>query len=129
MSSNFRYLGQKTAAPTKELDVFPSPGIWEVEFYSQELTAFCPVTHQPDFYEVRITYCPLEFCVESKSLKLYLQSFREDEAFAEALAEEIADDLFAAVNPAWLRVILAQQVRGGLSLTAEARRGSREDWS
>lgn len=119
----FRYLGHKTDAPTKSLDTFSAPNVAEVSFTSSELTAFCPVTHQPDFYTVSIRYAPGALCVESKSLKLYLQSFRDTAQFAEAMAAEIADDLFSALSPKSVEVGLTQQVRGGLVLKVTARRG------
>lgn len=121
--NDFLYLGKRTTEPTKELDIFEAPRVSLVRFESDELTAFCPVTRQPDFYHVLIEYRPASFCVESKSLKLYLQSFRDDGVFAEALAAQIAGDLYRAIMPRWLRVSLRQQVRGGLQLTAVAELG------
>lgn len=116
-----KYLGKKVTGPTKELDRFPTPeGVTLVEFTSKELTAFCPITHQPDFYEVQIQYVPLEWCLESKSLKLYLWSFREEHAFAETLACRIAKDIFDVLLPTWVNVHLVQNVRGGLTLAVEA---------
>ncbi|RMG91202.1 MAG: preQ(1) synthase [Chloroflexi bacterium] len=84
------------------------------------MTAFCPVTHQPDFYTVKIQYAPNEQCIESKSLKLYLQSFRGEGKFAEQLASEIAQDIHVQVRPDWVRVVLTQHVRGGIELKAIA---------
>jgi 7-cyano-7-deazaguanine reductase len=87
---------------------------------SDELTAVCPVTGQPDLYEVSIDYAPRDRCLESKSLKLYLMSFRNEGAFCEALAVRIRDDVAAALElPAdAVRVALEQKARGGITITA-----------
>lgn len=123
MASQFTHLGQPGSQPTKELDTFPAPDVSLVSFSSAELTSHCPVTHQPDFYHITIEYVPAQLCVESKSLKLYLQTFRDSAQFAEALAAEIARDLAAALKPRSLRVMLTQQVRGGLELLAVSEAG------
>lgn len=117
----FKHLGHKSNAPTKELETFPAPAnVSVVTFTSDELTSFCPVTHQPDFNHVTIEFCPDKLCVESKSLKLYLWSFREEAKFAEALAGEIAEDMFNALQPHWVKITLQQNIRGGLQLSAVA---------
>lgn len=120
MADRFRFLGQSNSAPTKALDTFTAPAVSVVTFRSNELTSHCPVTQQPDFYHIEIEYRPNKLCVESKSLKLYLQTFRDSAQFAEALAAEIAGDIDAALHPRRIRVTLTQQVRGGLQLTAVA---------
>ncbi|MDR1678895.1 MAG: preQ(1) synthase [Prevotellaceae bacterium] len=121
--NSFQHLGHKSNAPTKQLDTFPAPAnVGLVRFESDELTSFCPVTHQPDFNHITIEFCPDQRCVESKSLKLYLWSFREEAKFAEALAGEIAEDIFLALEPHWVKITLKQNVRGGLQLTAVAER-------
>jgi len=117
----FKQLGHKSNGPSKQLDTFPAPAnVGLVKFESDELTSFCPVTHQPDFNHVVIEFCPDKLCVESKSLKLYLWSFREEAKFAEALAGEIADNIFKALQPHWVKITLIQNIRGGLQLTAVA---------
>lgn len=117
----FKHLGNKSNAPSKELETFPTPAnIGVVKFESDELTSFCPVTHQPDFNHIIIEFSPDKLCLESKSLKLYLWSFREEAKFAEALAGEIAEDIFKTVQPKWVKITLTQNVRGGLQLTAVA---------
>jgi 7-cyano-7-deazaguanine reductase len=117
----FKHLGHKSDTPTKQLDTFPAPkNVGVVTFESNELTSFCPVTHQPDFNTVLIEFSPDKLCVESKSLKLYLWSFREEAKFAEALAGEIAEDIFNALQPHWVKITLKQNIRGGLQLTAVA---------
>lgn len=117
----FRKLGRPMTGPSKELDTFPAPeAVTEVRFTSDELTSFCPVTGQPDFNTVEIAYAPDQLCVESKSLKLYLWSFRDEALFGEQLAHTIAHDMAAALQPHWCRVTLRQSIRGGLQMTAVA---------
>ena len=127
VSSEFRYLGRPMNAPSKELDTFPAPAhVTLVRFASEELTSFCPVTAQPDFYRMEIEYVPDALCVESKSLKLYLWSFREEQMFAEQLSATIAQDLANALQPLSVKVTLMQSVRGGLELTSVAEIGKDE---
>jgi 7-cyano-7-deazaguanine reductase len=87
---------------------------------SDELTAVCPVTGQPDMYVATLEYWPGPLCIESKSLKLYLNTFRDEGHFAEALAVKIRDDTAAALQlPAdKVRVTLRQKSRGGITITA-----------
>ena len=118
---NFQKLGKATNAPSKELEFFPAPAnVTEVRFVSDELTSYCPVTNQPDFNTVEISYRPKTRCVESKSLKLYLWTFRDEPIFGENLANTIAQDLFNALDPHWCKVVLHQNIRGGLQMTATA---------
>ena len=84
----------------------------------------CPVTGQPDLSTVVIDYEPGEWCVESKSLKLYLWSFRDRAVFAEALAVEIADEIMATAQPRHLLVTVTQRPRGGITIETTAERGS-----
>ena len=117
----FASLGKAVTAPSRVLDTFPAPQhIARVTFTSDELTTFCPVTHQPDFNTIKIEYQPHHKCIESKSLKLYLWSYRDENAFCEALAAQIAQDIFAATAPHWCRVTITQNVRGGIVLEAVA---------
>jgi 7-cyano-7-deazaguanine reductase len=117
----FQYLGKKTGKPSKKLDTFPTPeNVKLVKFESNELTSLCPVTGQPDFNNVVIEFSPDKLCIESKSLKLYLWSFREEATFAEGLANTIANDIFNAVAPHWCKVTLVQNIRGGLQLSVVA---------
>lgn len=118
---DFSVLGKPMNQPTKELDTFSTPSnVTEVRFVTDELTSFCPVTAQPDFNTVEIIYRPDKMCVESKSLKLYLWTFREEHIFGEALAGVIAQDIFDALDPHYCTVVLAQNIRGGLQMTATA---------
>ncbi len=122
----FSKLGQQTNSASKELETFARPdNVTLVQFETHELTALCPVTMQPDLYTVRIEYAPIAHCVETKSLKLYLWTFRDRGIFAESIAHEIAQDIFGATRPAWCRVTAIQQVRGGIqtTVTAEVRNG------
>lgn len=120
MENDFKYLGKEAREATKELDTFEAPPLMLVSFETDELTSHCPVTGQPDFYHATIEYRPNNLCLESKSMKLYLMSFRDTAQFAEHLADEIAQTIKKTINPKWVRVNLKQQVRGGLQLTAEA---------
>jgi len=120
---NFNYLGKKVNAPSKHLDTFEKPAnVQVVKFESNELTSFCPVTHQPDFNTVTIEFAPDKLCIESKSLKLYLWSFREEPIFAEGLANTIAEDIYNSIQPNWVKITLVQNVRGGLQLSVVAER-------
>ena len=92
-----------------------------VEFTTNELTALCPITGQPDFYELTLTYRPKESLIESKSLKLYLWGFRDRGIFAEDLAATLLKDLVAACEPDEMTVNLTQQVRGGLQIQTVVR--------
>jgi len=89
---------------------------------SDELTAICPITAQPDMYVARIAYTPGALCLESKSLKLYLARFRNEGAFAEALAVRIKDDVASAleVDRSAVTVTLTQKARGGITIVATA---------
>ena len=117
----FQFLGKKAAVPSKILDVFPRPdNVSVVKFESSELTSFCPVTHQPDFNHVILEFSPDRLCIESKSLKLYFWSFREEAVFAEGLAGQIAEDVFHAIEPHWCKVTLTQNIRGGIQLSVVA---------
>ncbi len=114
-------LGREVRAPRTGVETFPAPpGCTRVRFRTDELTSLCPVTGQPDFSSVEIDYEPDGRCVESKSLKLYLWSFRDRAAFAEALAVEIAEEVRRAARPHRVRVVVTQHVRGGIVTEATA---------
>jgi len=103
------------------LETFDCPGrIASIAMTSDEVTALCPVTGQPDLYVVAIEYRPEKLCVESKSLKLYLHSFRSEGVFAEALASRILADVVAACSPGHCMVCVTQKSRGGVSIVAKA---------
>jgi 7-cyano-7-deazaguanine reductase len=104
------------------LETFPNPGVSEVELTGDELTAVCPLTHQPDWYTLTIRYRPAGACLETRSLKHYLGGFRNEERFCEALAVRIRDDVAAAlgVGADAVDVALTQKARGGITITASA---------
>jgi 7-cyano-7-deazaguanine reductase len=118
----FVALGHAGSEHYAGLESFPNPGVSFVELTSDELTAVCPITGQPDQYIATIEYSPQELCLESKSLKLYLASFRNEGAFCEALAVRIRDDVAAALGLGAERVgvTLEQKARGGITITATA---------
>src|SRR5881409_1143573 len=103
-------------------EAFPAPNTQRVALTATEFTSICPRTGQPDFGSVEIEYQPRERCLESKSVKYYLWSFRDEGAFCESLAARIADDVVYAIAPRALRVQVNQNVRGGISLFAVAER-------
>ena len=89
---------------------------YAVTFTTREVTCLCPITGQPDFYRITITYRPDRRCLESKSLKLYLFSFRQSGMFAEDMANRILDDLVNICRPRWMSVESAMNPRGGIGL-------------
>jgi 7-cyano-7-deazaguanine reductase len=91
-----------------------------IEFDCPEFTSLCPVTGQPDFARIRITYIPDRRCVESKSLKLYLFSFRNVGMFHEEITNKILEDFVAACMPRWARVVGRMNPRGGISIEVTA---------
>ncbi len=120
-SAQFEILGHHVRHPQRKLETFPTPThVTRVALKSAELTSLCPITGQPDFSTVDISFAPDQLCLESKSLKLYLWSYRNEGAFCEALAAQIAQDVFDALQPHWCTVIINQAVRGGIAIEAEA---------
>ena len=114
-------LGQTVRHPIEHVEVFPAPAnVTIVKFTTDELASMCPVTQQPDISTLVIEYVPQEFCIESKSLKLYLWGFRDSAVFAEALAAEIAEEVMATARPETVRVVLTQRPRGGIEVEAVA---------
>lgn len=107
-----------------ELESFsnPRPGrAYEIRLDYPEFSSLCPVTGQPDTARLLIAYTPADRCVETKSLKLYLQSYRNHRGFNEEITNRIADDILAACNPAKLRVVGEFSARGGIALTVEVK--------
>jgi 7-cyano-7-deazaguanine reductase len=103
--------------PSQELQTFPNPKPerdYEIRFACPEFTCLCPMTGQPDFATFRITYVPDRLCVELKSLKLYLWSFRDEGHFHEAVTNRVLDDLVTALAPRRVRVEGDFAVRGGI---------------
>ncbi len=103
--------------PSKDLEVFDNPNPerdYEIEFECPEFTCLCPLTGQPDFAHLTITYIPDAKCVELKSLKLYLWSYRNEGAFHEKVTNQILDDLVKAIKPRLMEVRGEWFVRGGI---------------
>lgn len=110
--------------PTKSLETFDNPKPerdYEIRFNCPEFTCVCPRTGQPDFATIRISYVPDQTCVELKSLKLYLWSYRDEGAFHEAVTNRILDDLVAATSPRSMTVEGDFWVRGGIGTVVVAK--------
>lgn len=122
MEQDFVALGHAGSEHYAGIETFPSPGVASVRMTSDELVAVCPITNQPDFYTATIEYEPERLCIESKSLKLYLATYRNEGVFCEALAVKIRDDVASALElpAAKVRVELVQKARGGITITANA---------
>ena len=118
--SKISALGRKVMG-FEGFDTFPTPAhVTKVSCVSDEITATCPVTSQPDWYVAEITYIPDKLCVESKTLKLFLQSFRNEGHFCEAFASIIAQALFKALRPYNITVTIRQKARGGVAIHSTA---------
>lgn len=121
-STEFVALGHAGSEHYAGLETFENPGVTRVEMTSDELTAVCPITGQPDMYVVTIEYRPASRCLESKSLKLYLARYRNEGAFCETLAVRIRDEVAEALglDASDVSVTLRQKARGGIAVTAAA---------
>ena len=103
--------------PSKTLETFPNPAPerdYRIRMEIPEFTCLCPMTGQPDFATLTLDYVADELCVELKSLKLYIWSYRDEGAFHEAVTNKIANDLIAALDPRYLYVEGDFYVRGGI---------------
>ena len=120
MELEFTALGHAGSDAYAGLETFPNPGVAVVEMESDELTAMCPITGQPDYYTATIEYRPQGLCLESKSLKIYLARFHDQGAFCEALAVQIRDEVAAVLEleHSAVNVTLVQKRRGGIVITA-----------
>lgn len=110
-------------APSKDLETFPNPEIdrdYTISIEIPEFTCLCPKTGQPDFAILELEYIPDKLCIELKSLKLYIWSYRNVGAFHEAVTNQILDDLVAALEPRLARLTARFNVRGGLYTTVTA---------
>ena len=104
----------------KEIDIFQNPNPqrdYEIKMECPEFTCLCPKTGQPDFAEITISYIPDKLCIELKSLKLYLWSFRDEGGFHEKVVNQICDDLVSACKPRKIKVVGNFNVRGGIHTT------------
>ena len=116
-------LPQVEIPSTALLETFISPAPkrrYEICFSSNEFTSMCPITGQPDYATIIIRYTPKERCIESKALKLYLRSFRNQGVFAESIVNRMLDDLVKVLSPRSLTVIGDFTPRGGIGLRVEA---------
>jgi 7-cyano-7-deazaguanine reductase len=121
---NLTILGGTVRHSVEHVECFPAPAdVAVVRFSTDELASMCPVTSQPDLSHLVIEYEPDAWCVESKSLKLYLWGFRDRPVFAEALAAEIAREVMGSARPRSVVVTLTQRPRGGITVEAVARLG------
>jgi 7-cyano-7-deazaguanine reductase len=126
-SNGLTLLGRSEARIPKSpsearLETFPNPAKREytIHFETDDFTSLCPITGQADFARIEIDYVPAKVCVESKSLKFYLASFRNERAFNEAVTNRILDDLVRAIKPRHARVVAQFSARGGIALRVDA---------
>lgn len=118
-------LGSTVRHAVEHVEYFPTPaGCSRVTFRTDELTSVCPVTGQPDLSSLVLEYVPGPYCIESKSLKLFLWSFRDRAIFAEALAAAVATEVMTSVQPAWVRATVTQRPRGGIETETVSEMGA-----
>jgi 7-cyano-7-deazaguanine reductase len=113
----------KESMPSRKLETFPNhhpKRDYTVTMHSEEFTCVCPLTGQPDFAKIKIQYIPDKLILESKSLKLYLQSFRNEGTFHEHVTNVILDDIVAALAPRWCKITADFTVRGGIGISVDA---------
>lgn len=116
-------LGRNATKPDKKLETFPNrhpERDYTVTLKTGEFTCVCPATGQPDFAELTIRYIPDQRILESKSLKLYLWSYRNEGVFHEHVTNVILDDLVEVLAPRWCEVVAEFGVRGGIAITVQA---------
>jgi len=114
----------RQAREVLKAEAFPAPDVQVVTLTGTEFTSICPKTGQPDFGTVTIEYVPAEHCLESKALKYYLWSYRNEGAFCEAQAMPIHEQPVIMIEPQSVVVRVTQNVRGGIAIVAEASRGA-----
>ena len=120
------HLGRGPTKPVRKLEAFPNsyPGRDTViTFHCDEFTCLCPITGQPDFATLEISYIPNKLVLESKSLKLYLWTYRDIGIFHENLCNELLDAINAFLGPRWIRVIGRFNVRGGIGIDVTVEKG------
>ena len=113
----------KPAKPVRKLETFPNHNDkrdYVVTLQTEEFTCVCPKTGQPDFAKIKIQYIPDKKIIESKSLKLYLWSFRNEGVFHEHVTNIMLDDLVVALHPRWCKVSAEFAARGGIGITVDA---------
>jgi 7-cyano-7-deazaguanine reductase len=119
-----------STAPSKSLETFPNPQPdrqYTIRMRIPEFTCLCPKTGQPDFAILHLEYVPEQTCVELKSLKLYVWSYRNEGAFHEAVTNQMLDDLVKATQPRFMRLSAEFGVRGGIYTTVVAEHRA-PDW-
>ena len=121
-----KYLGKPVKGPISDVELIP----WEggrilISLDCTEFTTICPVTQQPDFGRLEITYIPEKHLIETKSLKLFLQGFRDYKGFNEQVVDHLADKLFARVKPVWICVEGFYNRRGGIGVSCRCERGNK----
>ena len=114
---NLTLLGRQVKGPVRKLEVIPLTHEAEVTMTIPSFTSRCPVTAQPDYASIQISFLG-RATVETKSLKLYLESYRDEGVFGETFTNLLADDLWAALSPTWLKVETEWAPRGGISIRA-----------
>ena len=120
---NLTVLGKEKVTPGRRLEAFPNhhPGRdYIVTMLTEEFTCTCPLTGQPDFAKLKIQYIPDQLVLESKSLKLYLHSFRNEGTFHEHVINVILDDIVGALAPRWCKITADFAVRGGIGICVDA---------
>jgi 7-cyano-7-deazaguanine reductase len=125
MAATSKALNPNASGPSNELVTFPNPAPesdYTIRMTLPEFTCLCPVTGQPDFATLELEYVPDRLCVELKSLKLYIWSFRDRGTFHEAVTNEIVDHLAGATAPRFMRLTAKFNVRGGIYTTVVAER-------
>jgi len=116
-------LGKEKMKPARRLETFPNhhpERDYVVTMLTEEFTCVCPLTGQPDFAKITIRYIPDKLILESKSLKLYLQSFRNQGTFHEHVSNVILDDIVSTLAPRWCKISAEFAVRGGISISVDA---------
>jgi 7-cyano-7-deazaguanine reductase len=119
-AENPNKLGSGRTVPTKQLDTFENPAQdldYTIVLDIPEFTCLCPISGQPDFAQFKIEYRPDQKCVETKSLKLYMWSFRNEGAFHEAVTNSILRDLVQVMQPKWIKITGVFNARGGITPT------------
>lgn len=120
MDQQFQALGNKVTEFTR-LETFPRPkNVVRVAMEAIHFTSLCPITGQPDFGRVIVTYDPDKLCIESKTMKLYMQTFRNKGVFCEALSGEIAEYIFETIDPFYVKVEVIQEPRGDIGIMSTA---------
>ena len=116
-------LGKEKMIPARKLETFPNhhpERDYVVTMLTEEFTCICPLTGQPDFAKITIRYIPDKLILESKSLKLYLQSFRNQGTFHEHVSNVILDDIVSTLAPRWCKITAEFAVRGGINISVDA---------